>query len=100
VIDKLNDREQYPEAKEDEELPSYSRGILRWLEDDIWFPISRRINWLLDRVKDNTLEIIKEGSVAGDDGNWRFFIDGDDLKTQRRESGTWVSKGTFQADGT
>lgn len=35
--------------------------------------------------------------IGGDvDGSWRFTIDGTDLKMQKKESGVWVDKQTYQ----
>ena len=34
---------------------------------------------------------------AGTDGSWRITRSGDDLQFDRRESGSWVNKGSFTA---
>jgi len=55
------------------------------------------------------LEIVEtdDGAVAGvyfgpndEDGTWRIRTDGTDLKFERRESGSYVTKKTLEDDGT
>lgn len=38
-------------------------------------------------------EIIKDGNVVGDDGNWQTIIDGDDIKLQHKVGGIWKQHG-------
>lgn len=71
--------------------------MVLWIKDKIWAPISRRINWLLDRIKDDTVEIVAAESEPEDNGNWRLYISGTDLLIQRKESGTWTTKSTISA---
>lgn len=63
--------------------------LVMWIENKIYKIISRRINWLLDRITSDGIELIPEGSEPGDDGNWRIIIIGTDLHFQRRVSGSW-----------
>ena len=37
-----------------------------------------------------TLEIIKDGNVEGDDDNWRLVVVGNNLEIQVKISGNWV----------
>ncbi len=90
-MDKLKNTEFFPAAKEDEKLPSYSQQMLRWLEKEIWYRISKRVNWLLDRIKDDQHEITKSGNKINEEGNWRFKIDGNDLTTERHNGSAWVT---------
>lgn len=38
------------------------------------------------------LELIKPGNKPGDDGNWRWTFDGDDVVRQFRVLGVWVTE--------
>ena len=38
-------------------------------------------------------ELVKEGNVVGDDGNWRRIIVGNDIKLQQKVSGIWKTHG-------
>ena len=89
-MDKLKTTEQFPAAKEDEKLPEYSARLLRWIEKELFFRISSRINFLLNIAQDGTFEIIVDGNTDGDDGNWRIDISSGDWIIQKRESGAWV----------
>ncbi len=71
--------------------------LVQWIENKIYKIVSRRINWLLDRVKDDSFEITASDAAIEADGNWRLFISGTDLLIQRRESGAWVTKFTIAA---
>ncbi len=45
---------------------------------------------MLDRLGNgSSYEFIDDGNEAGDDGNWRIIISGDDLATQKRIGGAW-----------
>ena len=54
------------------------------------------MNWVLDRMKDDTLEITKSDKTIDVDGNWRFNINSDDLEVQRNVSGTWTTVWIFK----
>ena len=43
-----------------------------------------------------TAELIAPGNVAGQNGNWRFAISGVNLEVEKKESGSWVQKWTFE----
>lgn len=81
-IDKMPVYEAFPATKEQ------SRLVL-WIKNKIYAVVSRRINWLLNRVLSEGFEFIVEGNEPGADGNWRIIVVGDDLVTQRRISGVW-----------
>ena len=67
--------------------------LVMWIENKIYKIISRRINWLLDRITSDEIELIPEGSEPGDDGNWRIIVVGNDLQFQRRVAGVWEFAG-------
>lgn len=90
-MDKLKETEFFPAAKEEEDLPSWSRKLLRWLEKEVWFRISKRINWVLDRQKDNSFEITRDGQGIDEDGNFKIERNGDNWEAQIKSSGTWVT---------
>jgi hypothetical protein len=71
--------------------------LIRWLEESIYDPIARRVSWLQDRIKDDTVEIVAADAKPGTDSNWRLHISGTDLLIQRKESGTWTTKSTISA---
>jgi len=75
-IDKMPVFEKFPAGK------GQSR-LVQWIENKIYRIISRRINWILDRVLTEGFEIIPEGGEPGDDGNWRIIIVGNDLQFER-----------------
>lgn len=88
-VEKLPIYSEFPAGKGQDRLVQWVKGI--------YFKLTNRINWLLDRVKDDTLEITTTDSVISADGNWRFSISGTDLLIQRRESSAWVTKSTIPA---
>ncbi|KKK65808.1 hypothetical protein LCGC14_2970400, partial [marine sediment metagenome] len=74
--------------------------IVLWIKNKIFAPISRRINWLLDRVLSEGFEIIPDGNEPGDNGNWRIIVSSGDWKVQKRVSDVWVdSYLTVDSDG-
>lgn len=46
-----------------------------------------------------SLEFVLPGQVPGDDGNWRFLVDGDEFSTQKRVSSAWVDVHVFGGAG-
>ncbi len=91
-MDKLKVQERFESGEIDEqEWPGWFRRLVLWIEKDIFFKVSKRTNWLQDRIgNDSDFEIIKDGSDKGDDGNWRLRISGDDLVIEKRVSSSWV----------
>ncbi len=51
--------------------------------------------YALRRDADYRYEMIKDGQVAGDDGNWSLIIVGTELKLQVKVSGTWKPARNF-----
>ena len=90
-MEHLKDKEKFTVYKDGEDLPRYIRKIIFWLEVHVFNRISKRVNWILDRQKDDTLEITKSSQAIGTDGNWRLNIDGTDFKIQKKVSGTWTT---------
>ena len=87
-IDKMPVIKKFPAQKEQ------SRLVL-WIENKIYRIISRRINWLLDRVLSEGIEIIPEGNEPGDDGNWRIIVVSGDLTFQKRISSIWEDASSY-----
>ncbi len=100
-IDKMPVFKKFPAKKEQSRL-------VMWIGNKIYKIVSRRINWLLDRVQSGGLEIIAEGNEPGDDGNWLLKIAdaadeaagnvtaANDLLVQRRISGVWKTANAFR----
>lgn len=82
-IEKMPVFERFPAEK------GQSRLVL-WIERNIYRIISRRINWLLDRILSEGFEFIVEGNEPGADGNWRIIPINGDLKFQKRVNSAWV----------
>ncbi len=74
------------------DLEDYIRKQIKFVEEDVYAKITERVNWLLDRVRTDGLEIVPEGNVIGDNGNWRLIVSGTNLEIQKRLSGTWTKK--------
>lgn len=91
-IDKLPVFEEFSAEKD-------QGKIVLWIKTKIFAPISRRINWLLDRIKDDSFQITAADAVIDADGNWQELISGTDFLIQRRESGAWVTKATVLPSG-
>lgn len=66
--------------------------LVDWIQRQNYYPVAKRLNYLLLRVNDDKVEITPEGNEVNEDGNWRFFIDSNgDLIIQKRVSGTWTN---------
>ncbi len=83
-IEKLPLNQDFPD--EDKKL---SR-LIKWIKDEIYRPIARKVNFLLSLVNTGFIEIPADGSEPGADGNWRWRVDGTNLVLQRKISGTWT----------
>lgn len=91
-MEHLKDTENFGTVyKEGEDLETFFSKFISFVERRIFNRISKRVNWILDRQKDDTFEITKSGNAIDSNGNWRFSIDGDDLKVERKVSGTWTT---------
>ena len=95
-MEHLKDKEKFVVLKEEDNLRVYVSKLVSWMERFIFNRISKRVNWVLDRMKDDTLEITKSGNATNADGNWRFNINGDDLEVQRNVSETWTTVWIFK----
>lgn len=95
-MDKLKSAEFFPDPQEGESFEVYMPRLLRWLEKELWYKISKRINFLLDTVNDGNISLASDGIVHfGDEdtnGTWRLIRSGNNWNMERRESGTWVKK--------
>ncbi len=75
----------------EENLSLYISKLVSWIERFIFNRISKRVNWLLDRIKNDAHEIVKDGNKIGEEGNWRDIISGDNLLKQRHDGSDWVT---------
>ena len=92
-MDKLVTSKEFPDPGPEETLQEYAPKLIRWITKELYSRNAFAINFLLSVANDNFLEIIKEGNVAGGEGNWRLIIVGDDIQMEHRESGSWVRRG-------
>lgn len=89
-MEHLKDTEKFGVGyKEGENLEGFFAKLVSFLERRIFNRISKRVNWILDRQKDDTLEITKSDNAIETVGNWRFNISGDDLIVQRYNRTSW-----------
>lgn len=95
-MEHLKATEKFIVYKKGESLPLYVSKLVSWVERMIFNRISKRVNWILDRQKDDTFEITKSTQAIDTDGNWRFNINGDDFEVQRNVSGTWTTVYIFK----
>ncbi len=95
-MEHLKEIERFTIYEEEDDLVEFLRKLVIWLEG-LHSDKVKRINWLLNRVGADYAEIVKEGNLIGDNGNWRVRIVGDNLESQRKESGTWTKKGAVTA---
>ena len=98
-MDKLVTSKEFPDPRPDEKLEDYMPRYTRWITKELYSRNAFAINFLLSAANNGFYEFIKDGNVAGDDGNWRIVIVGDNLIAQRRESSAWVQRG-FKYFGT
>ena len=91
-MEHLKDTEKFGENyKKDEDLEKFFGKLLSWIERRIFNRISKRVNWILDRIKNDAHEIVKDGNEIGEEGNWREVISGDNLLKQRHDGSNWVT---------
>ena len=98
-MDKLVLNKRFPSPGPKETLQEFMPRLQRWIEMELYSRMAFAINFLLSNTNDGFHEWIKDGNVAGGDGNWRIVIDGDNFIAQRRESSAWVQRG-FKYFGT
>ena len=75
-----------------------AREIERWRQE-----IRKKISALSDAIDTLTtavvgeeFEILASGNSVGDDGNWKFMVDGNDLELYKKISGSWVTKARWR----
>ena len=91
-MEHLKDTENFGEAfKEKDDLVKFLGKLVSWIERRIFNRISKRVNWLLDRIKNDNHEIVKDGNEIEEEGNWRQHISGDNLLLQRHDGSDWVT---------
>jgi len=96
-LEHLKDTENFgTNFKEGENLEKFFEKLLSWIERRIFNRISKRINWILDRQKDDSLEITKEGNAIDENGNLKIERNGDDWEVKIKSSGTWTTVWTFK----
>ena len=60
--------------------------------------LERALNRLRNSMvanSDSYYEFVKQGNLPGDDNNWAFVVNGNNLDLCYRESGSWVVSRTF-----
>lgn len=90
-MEHLKDTEKFIVYKEEEDLPTYVSKLVSWVERFIFNRISKRVNWVLDRQKDDSFEITKDGNAIDEDGNLKFERNGDNWEVQIKSAGTWTT---------
>jgi len=53
------------------------------------------VNWLLDRHKDDSFEITKDGNAIDSNGNFKIERDGDNWLVKIKSGGTWTTVHTY-----
>lgn len=94
-MEHLKDKERFITYKEDEDLPNYVRKIVFWLEVHVFNRISKRVNWLLDRHKDDSFEITRTGNAIDTNGNFKIERNGEDWEVKIKSGGTWTTVWIF-----
>jgi len=91
----LKDQEKFGTGYEKgDDLEVFSEDLLSFIERRIFNRISKRVNYLLNRINDNKVEIIPDANNKDEDGNWRLKTDSSgNLIIQENISGTWTDSG-------
>ncbi len=97
-MDKLVTSKEFPDPRPGEKLEEYMPRYTRWITKELYSRMAFAINFLLSVSNDNIIEIIKDGNVAGGDGNWKIDISTGDFVVAERVSGAWVD--ALQVDAT
>ena len=96
----LKDKENFGTGyQKGEGLESFFEKLISFIERRVFDKISSKVNYLLKRVNDGKVEIIKDGNEdKNQDGNWRETISGDDLLKQRYNgtTDTWITVWTYK----
>ncbi len=90
-----DDFKKFLDSIKGDDIIKFLKQMVIWQEEN-YSEITKRVNWLLNRVKSGIVELVPSGSLVGDDGNWRFYLSGNNLTVQRKESGTWTTKWTYE----
>ena len=108
-MEHLKDKEKFRIIKENEEQPPHFEGkettpyfkksvlvryfekLIFWLEVHIYNRIAKRVNWLLDRMKDDSFEITKDGYPINSNGNFKIEREGDNWEVKIKSGGTWTT---------
>ena len=93
-MEHLKDTEKFIVYKEEEDLPTYISKLVSWIERTIFNRISKRVNFLLNRINDQKLEIVADSNT---DKNWRIKESNGDLVIEKRVSGTWTEVRKFHS---
>ncbi len=92
-MEHLKETERFKIYEEGDDLVDFLRKLVIWLEN-LHSDKVKRINWLLNRVAGDKIELVKPGNLIGDDGNVRIIVDAaGDVKIQLKVSGTWTDTG-------
>jgi hypothetical protein len=77
--------------KEGDDLVKFLNDLVSFVEGPIY--LSRKINYVLDRVNDQKIEFIASGNGKDEDGNLRIINSNGNFLFQKRngdsETGTW-----------
>lgn len=92
-MDKIVLSKDFPNPRPGETLEEYMPKYTRWITKELHSRTAYAINFLLSVANNDFLEIIKDGNVAGGNGNWRLIIVGDDIQLEHRESDSWIRRG-------
>jgi len=88
--------QRFLESVDGDDLKKFLKELVIYSESN-YSEVAKRVNWLLNRIKPDIAELVPTGSLVGDDGNWRFYLSGNNLTVQRKESGAWVTKWSFES---
>lgn len=90
-MEHLKEKEKFGTPyKEGEDLEPFLAKFLSWIERRIFNRIAKRVNWILDRQKDDTFELTESDKAIDSNGNWRIDISSGDFVIQRKIGGTWT----------
>lgn len=94
-MEHLKDTEKFVVYKEGNDLPKYISKLVSWIERMIFNRISKRVNWILDRQKDDSFEITKDGNAIDENGNFKIERNGDNWEVKIKSAGTWTTVHIF-----
>ena len=97
-MDKLVTSKEFPDPGPEETLQEYAPKLIRWITKELYSRQAFAINFLLSNTNNGFHEWIKDGNVAGGDGNWKVDISTGNFVIAERVSGEWVD--AFKIDAT